>query len=150
MRGAPFRPDRGLSLVEVTLAVGVIAFCLIVLVGLLPGGLAAVRDGANEEAATGLLATVSLDISQAANPEDVSPVFGVPARSESPQAVTTYCDGGGKVLPAAEHARFRVEITPHDSGNPRLGVWHVTVVCPPQAPPATRPSAETLVTVPRG
>lgn len=142
---SPFRPDRGFSLVEVTLAVGVIAFCLIVLVGLLPGGLMAVRDGANEEAAADLLAVVSMDVSQTTG--ETSPVFGVPVRSESPEVVTRFCDGGGKVLPTTEDARFRVDITPRDSGNPRLRFWHAAVVCPPQAASPARPSAETLVPV---
>ena len=143
-----FRGARGLSLVEVAITVGVISFCLIVLVGLLPGGLAAVRNGANEEAAADILSAVQTDISTSAGSGRFSPVYDVPPYRSTPQAVTKFCDAGGSILPAVEKARFRIDVIPHENGNPRIGVWHVAVGWPPQAATG-RSSVETLVMVPR-
>ena len=58
--------SRGFSLVEVTLAIGVAAFCLIVMLGLLPAGLNANRDGAEQTVATGLVAAVAADLRSSA------------------------------------------------------------------------------------
>ena len=46
----PSRVNAAFSLVEVTIAVGIVSFCLIAVLGLLPTGLKAVKN-ANEQAA---------------------------------------------------------------------------------------------------
>lgn len=53
---------RAFSLVEVTLALGVAAFCLIVMLGLLPAGINANRAGSEQTVATGLAAAVAADL----------------------------------------------------------------------------------------
>ena len=50
------------SLVEVTIALGIAAFCLVVMLGLLPAGLNANRSGLEQTAATGLAAAVAADL----------------------------------------------------------------------------------------
>ncbi len=55
---SPRRGARAFSLVEVSLALGVVAFALVGLLGLFPAGLAASRDNANETRAAQLAQSV--------------------------------------------------------------------------------------------
>jgi uncharacterized protein (TIGR02598 family) len=61
MRGSfPFR--SGFSLVEVTLALGIAAFCLIAVFGLMPVGVQTNRNAISVTAATNFFAAVVADI----------------------------------------------------------------------------------------
>jgi type II secretory pathway pseudopilin PulG len=54
--------QRAFSLVEVTLALGVMAFCLVAVLGLLPVGLANNRNSIQQTAATSILSSVAADL----------------------------------------------------------------------------------------
>lgn len=56
---------KGFSLVEVVLALGIVSFCLLSVVGLLPVGLAAVKNGNDESAASNALTQVASAIRNA-------------------------------------------------------------------------------------
>jgi uncharacterized protein (TIGR02598 family) len=54
--------SQAFSLVEVTLALGIISFGLIAIIGLVPKGLGIVKESADEAAALNILAAVSSDL----------------------------------------------------------------------------------------
>src|SRR5947207_11172452 len=73
----------GFSLVEVTLALGVAAICLVALFALLPGGVASNRAAISETAATSIATAITSDLRTSAAANKVIPlgqtvVFGVP------------------------------------------------------------------------
>ncbi|MDR1190761.1 MAG: hypothetical protein LBK60_03730 [Verrucomicrobiales bacterium] len=61
---------RGFSLVEVTLALGVVTFCLLALVGLLPMGLDTVKVSNDESAAINCLEQITASIRRAQRQTD--------------------------------------------------------------------------------
>jgi uncharacterized protein (TIGR02598 family) len=64
-KSQPFREGerRGFSLVEVTLALAIVTFGLIAIMGLLPSGLLQVRESASEGVATNILNDLAAEIS---------------------------------------------------------------------------------------
>jgi hypothetical protein len=59
----------GFSLVELTLALGVAAFCLIAIFGLMPVGLQTSRNATSQTAATGILSSIVSDLRAAPVPQ---------------------------------------------------------------------------------
>ena len=57
-------PLSAFSLVEVTLALGVMAFCLVALLGLLPVGMNSNRDALEQTAAASIASAVAVDLRQ--------------------------------------------------------------------------------------
>jgi len=56
------KPDTGFSLVEISLALGIAAFCLLAIFSLLPVGLQGNLDSSEETVATGILSLVASDL----------------------------------------------------------------------------------------
>jgi uncharacterized protein (TIGR02598 family) len=105
-------PDfpRGFSLVEVTLALGIAAFCLITLLGLLPLGMETNQSAVSQTAAASVLSSVVADLRATAKASPTSPqydiTFGI--------AKLLYVDDQGRaVTPTDPNAapRYRVMIT---------------------------------------
>ena len=67
----------GFSLVEVVLALAVAAFCLVVILGLLPVGLTSNRSSINQTVASGLARAVISDLRATAKTAALSPVYGI-------------------------------------------------------------------------
>ena len=65
----------GFSLVEVTLALGVAAFCLIAVFGLIPVGVQTNRNATSQTAATNIIASVIADMR--ATTFSISPQYGI-------------------------------------------------------------------------
>ena len=65
------------SLVEVTLALGVAAFCLITVFGLMPVGVQVNRNATSQTAATNIMAAVVADLRATPITTTTSPQFGV-------------------------------------------------------------------------
>src|ERR1700757_678896 len=65
------------SLVEVTLALGIAAFCLIAVFGLLPVGLQTNRSATAQGQATNIMAAVVSDLRATSKSLNVSPQFGI-------------------------------------------------------------------------
>jgi uncharacterized protein (TIGR02598 family) len=90
------RPDResaGFSLVEVTLALGIMAFCLVAVFGLLPTGLNTSRDAIAQTAAANIAGAISADLRQAPAatttiPNPQSPRFLITPTVAASQTVT--------------------------------------------------------------
>ena len=59
------KPTAAFSLVEVTMAIGIVSFALLSLIALLPSGLQSVRDSANEAALSSIVRTVRGELNQA-------------------------------------------------------------------------------------
>jgi len=85
---------RGFSLVEISIALGVAAFCLLAVVGLLQTGLASERTTVGKTAAWGVLSSVSADLSATAATNTISAVYGF-SFSNSPSPQTIYFTKAG-------------------------------------------------------
>jgi type II secretory pathway pseudopilin PulG len=89
------------SLVEVTLALGVAAFCLIAVFGLMPIGVQTNRNANSQTAATSILASVVSDLrttgkTTAGSAPSVLYRIIIPARGSIGNPQTRYFDGEGR------------------------------------------------------
>ena len=102
--------SAGFSLVEVTLALGVAAFCLIALFGLLPLGIQTNQSSISQTAAASVLSSVSADLRTTPKTSLTSPQYDITFGT----AKFLYFDGEGRALiPTDPNAtlRYRVTIT---------------------------------------
>jgi len=121
------------SLVEVVMALGIVAFGIVAIFALLPAGLASVQDGKLEEAGSDILALAAADLRAAPRTGGVSPLFGLDVRGATPGVTTNYLDLAGAEVETPEQAGFRLVASPRPSANSDLAVWHLAVEWPPQA-----------------
>jgi type II secretory pathway pseudopilin PulG len=84
------RGSAAFSLVEVTLALGIAAFCLIAVFGLMPVGVQTNRNATSQTAATNIIASVIADMR--ATTSSTSRQYGITFGS----AKTLYFDGAGE------------------------------------------------------
>lgn len=79
---------QGFSLVEISIALGVAAFCLLAIVGLLQTGLASEQATVGKTAAWGILSSVSADLLATSPTNAVSAAYGISfSSSSSPQTL---------------------------------------------------------------
>ncbi len=127
----------GFSLVEVTLALGIGAFCLIAVFGLMPVGVQTNRNATSQTAATNIIASVVADMraTQGATSAQYGIQFGTPR--------TLYFDGAGQFTTVlGANSRYRVGITfPWTSGNAYGANLKVTWPAPVD-PATTTPSGQ--------
>jgi type II secretory pathway pseudopilin PulG len=109
------------SLVEVTLALGIAAFCLLAVMGLIPVAVQTNRDATSQTAANGIIASVVTDMR--ATPAHVTPSaqFGInlPANAASPTdpppcsgTQTLFFNGAGQAAIAlGADSRYRLIVT---------------------------------------
>jgi len=103
--GLPTSSAPAFSLVEVTLALGVAAFCLIALMGLLSAGINTNRAGIEQTSASLLIANVSTDLSSTAQP---GPLFGFAANTA---IQTRFVAEDGTISPTlVSSSRYRLTI----------------------------------------
>ena len=97
--------NSAFSLVEVTLALGVAAFCLIAVLGLMPAGVQTNRNATSQTAATNIIASVIADMR--ATTSATSPQYGITFGT----AKTLYFDGTGQFTTSlGANSRYRVSI----------------------------------------
>src|SRR6266516_223292 len=107
------------SLVEVTLALGVAAFCLIAVFGLVPVGLQTNRNATSQTTATNILSSVVSDIR--ASPKGNSNTVKYKSRRTKSNSTTVFFDGqgqpnagpvliGNQSCPAAGNWRYRLYV----------------------------------------
>lgn len=139
--------EVGFSLVEVTLALGVAAFCLIALFGLLPLGVQTNQSSSSQTAAASVLSSVVADLRATPKTNSTSLqyeiTFGV--------AKILYFDGEGRaVVPANANAmpRYRVTITfpPSPPGSFAPTFVSLKVSWPALVDPATSTPAGSIET----
>ena len=130
------------SLVEVALALGVAAFCLIAILGLLPIGLKNDRTAFEETAATGILSAVAADLratapTSSADMETTSGQFSIPIPGSpmvsAPAPVTLFFTSAGQATTSLDAAsRYRLTLTfPLKSSGAKTGVTAAPVVVNP-------------------
>lgn len=121
------------SLVEVTLALGVAAFCLIAVFGLMPVGVQTNLKAASQTAATNIIAAVIADLRATPKGAMTSAQFGI----QFGQAKDLYFDGTGGFLPDAPDANSRYHLNITFPASPTgLSCADVKVTWPAAAAPA--------------
>ena len=114
------QPNRGFSLVEVTLALGVAAVSLLVIFSLLPIGLQTNQRSAEQTASVDILSVVAADLRATPRGTTSSPRLNITIPSNPVTGATSiapiYFDSVGQVAPSAIAARYQVTITFLDNG----------------------------------
>jgi type II secretory pathway pseudopilin PulG len=139
------------SLVEVTLAVGIAAFCLIAVSGLLPVGIQTNRNAKSQTRATNLMAAVMADLRATPSTKPASLQFCIPFTTSPPPlyfdsegrcssdlaGLTSCCSccGGINWSPALQ-TRYQVNVTFPLTGNPNLMYADLKATWPAPATPA--------------
>ena len=104
----------GFSLIEVTLAIGIAAFCLIAVFGLIPVGVQTNRNATSQTAATNIMASLVADMR--ATTSLISPQYGITLGGS---AKTLYFDNVGQFTTSlGTNSRYRASVTfPWSIGN---------------------------------
>jgi uncharacterized protein (TIGR02598 family) len=140
-------------LVEVVLALGIAAFAIVVIVGLLPVGLKLTRESEDESRAVNILSAIVAD--RQATPFDLpSRTYGLPALNSTASKEGYFGVKNNEEVDGSDLAgsRFRVSyrITPPPANS--LSPWLIwfRVAWPAQASSATtRPTLEKVVAFPQ-
>lgn len=106
----------GFSLVEVVVALGITAFCLVAVFGLLPVALNTNRDSVQQTEAADLVSLIEGDLRSApSGPGAISPAFGIRIPDHPTAAAETldplFLDDGGTAVSSAASAKYRVSLT---------------------------------------
>lgn len=136
------------GLVEVVLAVGIVAFGIVVIFAMLPTGLASVQDGKMEEAGSDILVLVAKDL-DAAPRVGLSPLFELDPSASG--AATKLFNISGVKVETRDEAAFQLVASPQVSDDPDLCIWHLAVEwpVPPESagsPPRDSPNRVESVT----
>ncbi len=155
------RRVHAFSLVEVTLALGIAAFCLIAVFGLIPVGVQTNRNATSQTAATNIVAAVIADLRATVEGKFSSAQFGITIPSDhtlgadsscqpcatcwNAQTQTKYFDGSGQLVVSSAAGLYRVTLTlvqnPTATSTTGALFYDVRVTWPAQADPcATTPS----------
>jgi len=119
------------SLVEVTLAIGIAAFCLITVFALVPVAVLANRNATSQTAATNVMASVTADMR--ATTGSTSPQYGITFGTPK----TLYFDGAGQFTTSlGANSRYRVSVT-FPSSPSGLSYADIKATWPAPADPAT-------------
>lgn len=100
----------GFTLVEVTIAIGIVSFALLGLIGLLPAGLGALRDSAEQTMNAQIVRRISGDL--------MVQSFASRADFSSFSGATLYFDEEAQVLGNSFGARYRAIVDVHDPSLP--------------------------------
>ena len=96
------------SLLEVVLALGVAAFCLIAILGLLPVGVQTNRNASSQTAVSNIIATVVSDLRTTPAAATTSPVFAITFDAEK----TLFFDASGRASSSlSADSRYRLNVT---------------------------------------
>lgn len=117
------------SLVEVTLALGIAAFCLIAVFGLMPIGVQTNRNATSQTAATNIMAAVVSDLRATPKTSTTSSQFGI----QFGQAKDLYFDSTGGFVPDTPNANSRYHLNVTWSGSTGLRYAGVKVTWPAAA-----------------
>jgi uncharacterized protein (TIGR02598 family) len=131
MRGCSQR-NSGFSLVEVTLALGIAAFCLMTVFGLMPVGMHTNRNATSQTAATNLIAAVVADLRATPRTNSTSLQFRITFGTNA----ILYFDGAGQPSTSlGATSCYRVSID--WSGSSGLRYADLKCTWPAAADPAT-------------
>jgi uncharacterized protein (TIGR02598 family) len=111
--------NAGFSLIEVTLALGVAAFCLIAVFGLIPVGVQTNRNATSQTAATNIIAAVVADLRATPIANSTSSQFGITFGTTA----TLYFDSAGQFLTSlGANSRYQLNVT--WNGSPPTGMQY--------------------------
>jgi uncharacterized protein (TIGR02598 family) len=100
--------NAAFSLVEVTLALGVAAFCLLALFGLIPVSIQTNRNATNQTAATSIIASVVADLRATPTANPTSSQFGITFGTNA----TLYFDDAGQATTSqTANSRYQLNVT---------------------------------------
>jgi uncharacterized protein (TIGR02598 family) len=122
----------GFSLVEVVIALGIVSFALLAVIGLLPIGMQTNRDSVEETQALTVLGAIAAD-RRVSPPAGNSLIYNIPPLSTATTS-TIYVKEDGTASATPSDARYRVVVTsqvPPTYGNPTL--MHLYASWPPMA-----------------
>jgi uncharacterized protein (TIGR02598 family) len=126
------RRSSAFSLVEVTLALGIAAFCLIAVFGLMPVGVQTNRNATSQTAATSVITAIIADLRATPRMNNTSSQFGITFGTNPPPL---YFDESGQ-LATAGNSRYQLNITWNSSAFPGLFYADLKVSWPAAASPA--------------
>src|SRR5437762_11602421 len=99
---------RAFSLVEIVLALGVAAFCLIAIFGLMPVGMQTNRNATSQTVATNITAAIVADLRTTPAAATTSPQFAITFGTDK----TLYFDASGQASASlGTDSRYRLNIT---------------------------------------
>jgi uncharacterized protein (TIGR02598 family) len=140
------------SLVELTLALGLAAFCLIAVFGLMPVGVQTNRNATSQTAATSILSNVIADIRATPKTATASTQFGVSfvacPQTTTPKSTRLYFDSEGQLVGRCDccidaqdtsqgmNARYRLSVT-YPTNPAGLAYFDLIVTWPAGATPAS-------------
>jgi uncharacterized protein (TIGR02598 family) len=125
------RNKEGFSLIEVTFSLGIAAFCLIAVFGLMPVGVQTTRNATSQTAATNVMAAVVADVRATPTSSNTSAQFGITFGTNT----TLYFDGTGQFSTSlSANSRYQLNVT--WSGSTGLRYADVKVTWPAAATPA--------------
>jgi uncharacterized protein (TIGR02598 family) len=147
------RTKFGFSLIEVTLALGIAAFCLLAIFGLLPIGLKTQQLAVEQTAATRIASAVIADLQATPNATSTS-LFAISIPNNAASSVETiFFDTDGHSSTVVQpNSRYRVTITfsPNNSGARSATLAHLRITWPAAAAIADAGgSSETFVALDR-
>jgi len=94
------------SLIELTLAIGIAAFCLLAVMGLIPIAVQTNRNATSQAAATNFISSVIADMRATTSP--TSPQYGITFGT----AKTLYFDSAGQfTISLGANSRYRARVT---------------------------------------
>jgi len=131
------RSILGFSLVELTLALGVAAFCFLAVFGLLPVGLKTQQLAIEQTVTTQIVSAVIADLRNSHGAATSSSLFGIsiPGNSSSSSS-TIFFDSQGRFSTALDaNSRYRLTITftPNSAGVRGATLAHLRVTWPAPA-----------------
>lgn len=145
----PHLHQKGFSLVEVTLALGIAAFCLIPLIGLMPLGINSNNTAIEQTAASNLATRLVADLHATPSANSSSPNFALPMQGDT----TLYFreDGATATAPAGSRYRARVVTAAGNGGTHAATTARILVTWPAAADPtgAAASRFETVVSLNR-
>jgi uncharacterized protein (TIGR02598 family) len=129
------------SLVEVTLALGIAAFCLITIIGLVPVAVLTNRNATSQTAATNIMSSVVADLRATLKSTDTSAQFAI----QFGTARRLYFDGSGQFSTSLQtNSRYQVNVTWNPS--PPTGMqWADVKVTWPAAATAANATGSTEI-----
>jgi uncharacterized protein (TIGR02598 family) len=103
------REQLGFSLVEITLALGIGAFCLLAVFGLMPVGVQTNRTATSQTAAANVMAAVIADLRATPKANNTSTQFGI---TFGTNPLPLYFDGSGRfTMSLGANSRYQLNVT---------------------------------------
>lgn len=128
------RSQNAFSLVEVTVALGIAAFCLIAIFGLLPTGMTSNKSSIEQTAAVNLLTAIDADLRSTPASIAQSSQFRIPV-SAAGGPTTKFISEDGQLVASADEARYLLSIwmRPPASDSKQATTARLLITWPAQA-----------------